>query len=130
MCSKANYEAINKEIENTDWTKDKAGIKIKAAMGEIQIYAKGKKEKRAKQVVANKSGLSADHIIYELENKKLQTVLKEAKLHYEEKVGRPNKKIITDSGTTLDTLPNHRHKLVILPLKEKTSQIIKIKQTC
>ena len=48
------------------------------------------KIKRAKQVVSNKSGLSADFIIYELEKKKLQTVLKEAKLHYE-KIGRPNK---------------------------------------
>ena len=45
---------------------------------------KANKTKRAKQVVVRKSGLSADHITYELE--KLQTVLKEAKLHYEEKL--------------------------------------------
>ena len=42
------------------------------------------KSKRAKQVVATKNGLSADHIIYELEKEKLHTVLKEAKF------GRPN----------------------------------------
>ena len=44
------------------------------------------KSKRAKQVVANKSGLSADLIVYELEKENLQTVLKEAELHYEEKL--------------------------------------------
>ena len=44
------------------------------------------KSKRAKQVVASKNGLSADLIIYELEKEKLHTVLKEAKLHYEEKL--------------------------------------------
>ena len=60
-------------------------------MGKIQICAKGKKSKHTKQVVANKSGLSVDLIIYELEKEKLQTVLKEAKLHYEENIGRPNK---------------------------------------
>ena len=66
--------------------RDKAGIKTKASMGKIQICAKEKKTKCAKQIVANKSGLSVDHIIYELEKEKLQTVLKEAKLHYEEKL--------------------------------------------
>ena len=54
-------------------------------MGKIQICEKAK-SKRAKQVVANKSGLSADLIIYKLEKEKLQTVLKEAKLHYEKKL--------------------------------------------
>ena len=37
-----------------------------------------------KQVVASKSGLSNDHIIFELEKEKLETVLTETKLHYEE----------------------------------------------
>ena len=36
---------------------------------------------------------------------------------------------IKDSGTTLDTLPNHHQELVILTLKEKTSQMVKLKQT-
>ena len=36
--------------------------------------------------MANKSGLSADLITYEVKKEKLQTVLKEAKLHYEEKL--------------------------------------------
>ena len=91
-------------------------------MGKIQICTKGKQCKRAKQVVANKSGLSADLIIYELEKEKLQIVLKETKLHYEEKlVDQIN---VNDSRTTLDTLP-----LVILTLKGKTSQMIKLKQT-
>ena len=45
-------------------------------MGKIQICAKGK-SKRDKQVVENKSRLSADHIIYELEKEKQQPVLKE-----------------------------------------------------
>ena len=63
---------------------DKDGFKTKASMGMC------KRQKSAKQVVANKRGLSADLIIYELEKEKLQTVLKEAKLHYE-KNGRPNK---------------------------------------
>ena len=45
---------------------------------------KRQKSKRAKQVVVNKSGLSVDNIICQLEKQK--TVLKEAKLHYEEKL--------------------------------------------
>ena len=36
--------------------------------------------------MVNKSGFSVDNIIYELEKEKQKTVLKEAKLHYEEKL--------------------------------------------
>ena len=65
---------------------DKAGFKTKASTGKIQMCAKGKKTKPAKQVVANKSGFSAEHIIYELEKEKQQTVLEGAQLHYKEKL--------------------------------------------
>ena len=47
---------------------------------------KQNKCKRAKQLAANKSWLSADLKIYELGKEMLQTVLNEAKLHYEEKL--------------------------------------------
>ena len=36
---------------------------------------------------------------------------------------------IKDYGTALDPLPNHHQQLVILTMKEKTSQMIKLKQT-
>ena len=67
-------------------------------------------------------------IIYELEKEKQKTVLKEAKLYYEENLVDQINEMMKDSGTTLDTLPNHHQQLLIVTLKEKTSQMIKLKQ--
>ena len=52
------------------------GSKFKYLWVRYKSVQMAKRDKRAKQVVANKIGLAADHVIYQLENEKLQIVLR------------------------------------------------------